>query len=131
MPKSATVNKKFLENEVRKAIKGKQLQVVNEDLLTEGFWSRLGDNIGNSFQNFKRWAVKKLYHDDREQAVAQIDSDDEDVNFIKDYFSLFGDICYEGSNYSEIYRESLAIEDPGTYCLYESFFEILKILFVL
>ena len=120
MPKSATVNKKFLENEVRKAIKGKQLQVVNEDLLTEGFWSRLGDNIGNSFQNFKRWAVKKLYHDDREQAVAQIDSDDEDVSFIKDYFSLFGDICYEGSNYSEIYRESLTIEDPGTYCLYES-----------
>lgn len=83
--------------------------------------SKFKDAAQNSLiqtaQNFKRWSNKKLYNNDREQAVAQIDSKDPEIKFIKEFFSLYSAVCYGSSTYINVFPEAWAIEDPGTYCV--------------
>lgn len=114
MPKLIELNDDFLEEMVQQQLVE---AMINEG--KDGWWSSLWNATKRVANSFKRWTNKQLYDNNREQAVANIETDEDNLNLlrIKEFFSLFSEVCYEGSKYSQAFNQSWAIEDPGTYCI--------------
>lgn len=126
MSNKTIANKKFLEEQVRIALLGEAWGDYLPDWAPD--WTKtVANSVEQSGRSLVKWTNKKIYNNDREQAVSRIESSDPDVGYIKDFFSLYSSTCYEGSNYSKAFREQpWAIEDPGTYCIQPDVVESLK-----
>ena len=84
------------------------------------FWRGAGRQTLNSSRNAIRWAKKKFYSNDAQMSIANIESSDSDVEFIKHFFALFGELTFEKGKFSSIYPNSLEIENPDNYSMYPS-----------
>jgi len=120
MSKIIPVDAKFLEKQVKIVMNEVSGQERPENKHISRFFTHLGKFLKQSGKSAVRWGNKKLYSNDRKQAVGRIESDDPEVYFIKSFFNLFSKTCYKSSNYSTIYQDSWTFEDPGVYCLDDS-----------
>ena len=96
------------------------INALKEEKDKPGWWASTKLYLSQTAHGIKRWTNKKIYDNNREQAVANIESTDPEIVKIKDFFSLFSEICYNQSRYSSIYDDIWPIEDPGTYCIQDS-----------
>ena len=125
MSNKITANKKFLEEQVRIALLGEAWGDSLPDWAPD--WTKtVVNSVEESGKSLVRWTNKKIYNNDREQAVSRIESEDPEVGYIKDFFSLYSSTCYEGSSYSRAFPKTWAIEDPGTYCIQPDVVKSLK-----
>lgn len=111
-PIKTTVDNQFL----KKLVKEQLLEQKKEEEEND-WWGSAVNTVKQTFHSVKRWSNKKLYDNNREQAVANIESSDPDIEKIKDFFTLYSEVCYEGSIYASAFKSAWAIEDPGIYCL--------------
>ena len=82
------------------------------------FWKGVGRQTVNSTRNAIRWTKKKFYSNDQQMSISNIESNDEDIKFIKHFFALFGDLSFESGKFTSIFPNSLEIENPDNYSLY-------------
>jgi len=101
-------------NYVRKTSPGEALEDVKD------FWKGVGRQTVNSTRNAIKWSKKKFYSNDQQMSISNIESNDEDIKFIKHFFALFGDLSFESGKFSSIFPNSLEIENPDNYSLYPS-----------
>ncbi len=82
------------------------------------FWGGVGKQTLNSTRNAIRWSKSKFYSNNQQMSISNIESSDPDVDFIKHFFALYGEINFESGKFTSIFPNSLEIENPDNYSLY-------------
>lgn len=96
----------------------------------DGYLSPFFKGVGRVANSTKRELNKKIFYDSNniKQAISRIKGEDENLEFIKQYFSMYGSVCYDNLSATEgqdYLRE--VFTDPGIYCLNPSIARVVRV----